>query len=124
MKLTVNSYYRNHKTQVLLWLCFSAVVSVLSPLKTFQLKWLIDSSSKKEVLFFIGVSLLIVIFSHISEFLCRKVYAQIATNAVHEVRTAIIEKAMHRTYMEYNSESDASYISNLCFYVAFSNLKC
>ena len=113
MKLTVNSYYRNHKTQVLLWLCFSAVVSVLSPLKTFQLKWLIDSSSKNEALFFIGVSLLIVIFSHISEFLCRKVYAQIATNAVHEVRTAIIEKALHRTYVEYNSDSDASYLSML-----------
>ena len=110
MKLTVNSYYRNHKTQVFLWLCFSAVVSVLSPLNTFQLKWLIDSSSKSEALFFIGVSLLIVTFSHISEFLCRKVNVRIATNAVHEVRTAIIEKALHRAYVEYNYKSDASYI--------------
>lgn len=113
MNLTVNSYYKNHKFQILSWLFCSSVVSVLSPLKTFQLKWLIDSTSQKEAVTFLGISLLVIIVSHIFEFLCRNIYTQIATNATHEIRTIIIENALHRTYMQYSAENDATYISLL-----------
>ena len=48
MKASVNDYFRQNKVRILLFGLFTAFVSFLAPLKSFQLKWLIDSSSKNE----------------------------------------------------------------------------
>lgn len=52
MKASVNDYFRQNKVRILLFGLFTAFVSFLAPLKSFQLKWLIDSSSKNEAFAF------------------------------------------------------------------------
>lgn len=113
MKTTVNTYYREHKAQVALWLLLTAVVSVLAPLKTFQLKWLIDSSSREEAFFYIGIVVLICIGSHTFELLSRRVYTKIAAGAVHHVRSSVVDQALSRPYQQFSTGSDAAYLSLL-----------
>ena len=43
---TVNDYFKHHWAKLIVFVLFTAVVSFFAPLKSFQLKWLIDSKSK------------------------------------------------------------------------------
>lgn len=112
-KATVNAYFEQHRLQVVLWLVLTAFVAVLAPLKTFQLKWLIDSKSKQEAFSYIGVVLVITALSHLFEWLSRKVYTRMAAGALGEVRTAVVSRVLHRTYQEYAASDDAQLLSML-----------
>ncbi len=113
MKATVNTYFREHKAQAALWFLLTAVVSVFAPLKTFQLKWLIDSTSKEEAFFYIGIVVLICIGSHTFELLSRRVYTEIAAGAVHYVRSSVVVKVLSRSYQLFSAECDVAYLSLL-----------
>ena len=47
---TVNDYFKHHWAKLIVFVLFTAVVSFFAPLKSFQLKWLIDSKSKQEAI--------------------------------------------------------------------------
>ena len=113
MKSTINGYFERHRLRVALWLVLTAFVAVLAPLKTFQLKWLIDSTSKREAFFYIGIVLVITALSHLFEWLSRKVYTQMAAGALGEVRAAVVSRALHRTYRQYATSDDAQLLSML-----------
>ena len=59
MKPTINDYFRQHWAKVVLFVCFTAAVSFFAPLKSFQLKWLIDSKSKQEALGYMALVFLL-----------------------------------------------------------------
>lgn len=113
MRKTVNSYFRTHRWIFFAWLIITLVESFVAPLKTFQLKWLIDSSSKREAFIYIAITFAITILSFILESISRRIYTNMACNALCEVRSSVMESALNRTYAEYSTESDASYISLL-----------
>ena len=55
MKVSVNDSFKKNKLRLLLFGLFTAGVSFLAPLKSFQLKWLIDSRSKEEAFGYLGL---------------------------------------------------------------------
>ena len=50
---TVNEYLKHPWAKLIVFVLFTAVGSFFAPLKSFQLKWLIDSKSKQEALGYI-----------------------------------------------------------------------
>lgn len=113
MHKTVNAYFRTHKLIYAVWLLVTFGVSFFAPLKNFQLKWMIDASSRQEALRYIVIVFVVTLTSFILESISRKIYTKMACNALHDVRSAVMESALNRTYAEYSTGSDATYISLL-----------
>lgn len=109
----INSYLTRRKGLVFLWLVFTLCVSFLAPLKAFQLKWLIDATSKEEALQYILVSFLVILLNCSFEFISRTLYTKIAVDAVHNVRIDVMKNAIYRSYLDYSNEKDAKYLSLL-----------
>lgn len=55
MKVSVNDYFKKNGLRLLFFVLFTACVSFFAPLKSFQLKWLIDSKSKEEAFGYLGL---------------------------------------------------------------------
>lgn len=113
MKKTVNAYFGMHKWICTVWLIVTLGVSFVAPLKNFQLKWLIDASSRQEALAYIAITFVVTLLSFVLESISRKIYTNMACNALQEVRSSVMESALKRTYAEYITNPDATYISLL-----------
>ena len=113
MKPTVNDYFRHHWAKLLIFVLFTAVVSFFAPLKSFQLKWLIDSKSKQEALGYMALVFLITFTSWFFERLSRRSFTKLACSAVEEVRNNVMEQVLRRPMARYQQEGDAAYISLL-----------
>lgn len=113
MKPTINDYFRQHWAKVVLFVCFTAAVSFFAPLKSFQLKWLIDSKSKQEALGYMALVFLITFTSWFFERLSRRSFTKLACGAVEEVRDRVMEQVLRRPVAQYQQEGDSTYISLL-----------
>ena len=113
MKPTINDYFRQHWAKVVLFVCFTAAVSFFAPLKSFQLKWLIDSKSKQEALGYMALVFLITFTSWFFERLSRRSFTKLACGAVEEVRGRVMEQVLRRPVAQYQQEGDSTYISLL-----------
>ena len=112
-KISVNDYFKNKKVKLVVFGIFTACVSFLAPLKSFQLKWLIDSSSKEEAFGYLGLVFLITFLSWMFERLSRRSFTRLACGAEEQVRDQVLERILHRPVEQYNREGDASYLSLL-----------
>ena len=113
MKPSVNSHFKKNKLRLLLFGLFTAGVSFLAPLKSFQLKWLIDSKSKEEAFGYLGLVFAITFASWLCERLSRRSFTKLACGAVEQVRNQVMERVLHRSVAQYNGEGDAAYLSLL-----------
>ena len=113
MKPSVNSYFKKNKLRLLLFGFFTAGVSFLAPLKSFQLKWLIDSKSKEEAFGYLGLVFAITFSSWLCERLSRRSFTKLACGAVEQVRNQVMDRVLRRSVAQYNQEGDAAYLSLL-----------
>ena len=113
MKPSVNSHFKKNKLRLLLFVFFTAGVSFLAPLKSFQLKWLIDSKSKEEAFGYLGLVFAITFSSWLCERLSRRSFTKLACGAVEQVRNQVMDRVLRRSVAQYNQEGDAAYLSLL-----------
>ena len=113
MKPSVNSHFKKNKLRLLLFGLFTAGVSFLAPLKSFQLKWLIDSKSKEEAFGYLGLVFAITFSSWLCERLSRRSFTKLACGAVEQVRNQVMDRVLRRSVAQYNQEGDAAYLSLL-----------
>lgn len=113
MKATVNDHFKQNKAKIFLFGLFTACVSLFAPLKSFQLKWLIDSTSKEEAFCYLGLVFVITFLSWMFERLSRRSFTKLACGAVEQVRNQVMERILHRPVAQYNREGDAAYLSLL-----------
>ena len=105
---TVNDYFKHHWAKLIVFVLFTAVVSFFAPLKSFQLKWLIDSKSKQEALGYMGLVFLITFTSWFFERLSRRSFTKLACGAVEQVRGQVMERVLRRPVSQYQREGDAA----------------
>ena len=113
MKVSVNDSFKKNKLRLLLFGLFTAGVSFLAPLKSFQLKWLIDSKSKEEAFGYLGLVFAITFASWLCERLSRRSFTKLACGAVEQVRNQVMDRVLRRSVAQYNQEGDAAYLSLL-----------
>lgn len=113
MKVSVNDSFKKNKLRLLLFGLFTAGVSFLAPLKSFQLKWLIDSRSKEEAFGYLGLVFAITFASWLCERLSRRSFTKLACGAVEQVRNQVMDRVLRRSVAQYNQEGDAAYLSLL-----------
>ena len=113
MKPTINAYFQRHWAKVIIFVLFTAAVSFFAPLKSFQLKWLIDSKTKQEALGYMALVFLITFTSWFFERLSRRSFTKLACGAVEDVRDRVMERVLRRPVAQYQQEGDAAYISLL-----------
>ena len=113
MKPSVNDHFKKNKLRLLLFGLFTAGVSFLAPLKSFQLKWLIDSKSKEEAFGYLGLVFAITFASWLFERLSRRSFTKLACGAVEQVRNQVMDRVLRRSVAQYNQEGDAAYLSLL-----------
>lgn len=113
MNPTVRAYFKKHTGMVVIWCLITACVSFLAPLKTFQLKWLIDSQSKREAFGYLGLVFIITFLSYAFETLSRRSFTKIACSAAQSVRERVMSQVLRRPVAQYDLEGDASYLSLL-----------
>ena len=113
MKVSVNDYFKKNGLRLLFFVLFTACVSFFAPLKSFQLKWLIDSKSKEEAFGYLGLVFAITFASWLFERLSRRSFTKLACGAVEQVRNQVMERVLHRSVAQYNGEGDAAYLSLL-----------
>lgn len=113
MKVSVNDSFKKNKLRLLLFGFFTAGVSFLAPLKSFQLKWLIDSKSKEEAFGYLGLVFAITFSSWLCERLSRRSFTKLACGAVEQVRNQVMDRMLRRSVAQYNQEGDAAYLSLL-----------
>lgn len=101
-----------NKVRFVLFIISIIAVSFFAPLKSFQLKWLIDSKSKEEALGYLVIIFLITILSWLFEYFSRKLFTNFACDEIEKIRNRIMNNVLHRSIEQYNNESDAVY---LCF---------
>ena len=109
----VNDYFKQNIGRVALFGVFTVCVSFFAPLKSFQLKWLIDSKSKQEAFAYLGLVFLITFLSWFFETLSRRTFTKLACEAVEQIRGRIMGGVLRRSVAQYNQEGDASYLSLL-----------
>ena len=110
---TVNDYFKHHWAKLIVFVLFTAAVSFFAPLKSFQLKWLIDSKSKQEALGYMGLVFLITFTSWFFERLSRRSFTKLACGAVEQIRGQVMERVLRRPVSQYQQEGDAAYLSLL-----------
>ena len=113
MNVSVNDSFKKNKLRLLLFGFFTAGVSFLAPLKSFQLKWLIDSKSKEEAFGYLGLVFAITFSSWLCERLSRRSFTKLACGAVEQVRNQVMDRVLRRSVAQYNQEGDAAYLSLL-----------
>ena len=113
MKVSVNDSFKKNKLRLLLFGLFTAGVSFLAPLKSFQLKWLIDSKSKEEAFGYLGLVFAITFASWLCERLSRRSFTKLACGAVEQVRNQVMDRVLRRSVAQSNQEGDAAYLSLL-----------
>lgn len=113
MRHQVNDYFKQNIGRVALFGVFTVCVSFFAPLKSFQLKWLIDSKSKQEAFAYLGLVFLITFLSWFFETLSRRTFTKLACEAVEQIRGRIMGGVLRRSVAQYNQEGDASYLSLL-----------
>ena len=113
MKVSVNDSFKKNNLRLLLFGLFTAGVSFLAPLKSFQLKWLIDSRSKEEAFGYLGLVFAITFASWLCERLSRRSFTKLACGAVEQVRNQVMDRMLRRSVAQYNQEGDAAYLSLL-----------
>ena len=113
MNVSVNDSFKKNKLRLLLFGLFTAGVSFLAPLKSFQLKWLIDSRSKEEAFGYLGLVFAITFSSWLCERLSRRSFTKLACGAVEQVRNQVMDRMLRRSVAQYNQEGDATYLSLL-----------
>ena len=102
-----------NKVRFVLFIISIIAVSFFAPLKSFQLKWLIDSKSKEEALGYLVIIFLITILSWLFEYFSRKLFTNFACDEIEKIRNRIMNNVLHRSIEQYNNESDAVYLSLL-----------
>lgn len=112
-KITVNLYIKKNTVQILLWLIFTAALGFFAPLKAFNLQWIIDSENGKTAVYYLILGLLVILASHLFEFLSRRLYTDIACKSLEAIRNQIMNKVMQRSIEDYDRQEDSAYISLL-----------
>lgn len=102
-----------NKVRFVLFIISIIAVSFFAPLKSFQLKWLIDSKSKEEALGYLVIIFLITILNWLFEYFSRKLFTNFACDEIEKIRNRIMNNVLHRSIEQYNNESDAVYLSLL-----------
>ncbi len=113
MKVSVNDYFKKNWVKFLFFMLFTACVSFFAPLKSFQLKWLIDSKSREEAFGYLGLVFTITFASWLFERLSRRSFTKLACGAVEQVRNQVMERVLRRSVAQYNGEGNAAYLSLL-----------
>lgn len=113
MEYRVNDYFKHNIGRVALFCAFTACVSFFAPLKSFQLKWLIDSKTKEEAFAYLGLVFLITFLSWLFETLSRRTFTKLACEAAEQVRGQIMSRVLRRSAGRYDQEGDAAYLSLL-----------
>lgn len=111
--MSVNNYFKKNKPRLILFVMLTACVSFFAPLKSFQLKWLIDSTSKEEAFRYLGLVFVITFLSWMFERLSRRSFTKLACGATEQVRDQVMERILHRPVAQYDREGDAAYLSLL-----------
>lgn len=113
MRKNVNEYFKHHKSMVAVWVIVTMVLSFLAPLKAFTLQWIIDSSSKRQAIAYLGLGAVVVAASYVFESLSRRMYTAMACRAETNVRNAVVRCALFRDMEQRGGGEDSSYISLL-----------
>lgn len=87
------------------------LLSVLAPLKSFIMQWLIDSGSKAEALQNLGYGIGVVLLGHFFEYISRDAFAKTATRAIADVRDRLTDNLARTSLHTYTQEGGDGWFS-------------
>lgn len=103
-KTTLDRILLSNRKCVLLVIVSLIILSVLAPLKSFIMQWLIDSQSKKEVLLNLLLGIGVVLASHFFEYISRNTFNSINTQTISTVRETLTDKLKCMPLRRYMTE--------------------
>ncbi len=112
-KYTLNGFIYEKKMLFIAFLLSTLVLSIIAPFKSYILQWLIDAKSQSDALRFLGIGLIIVLSSHIIEYISRQIFTLIATKNIEQIRNQIMAAQSIKTMGEYLSENTGDLLSCL-----------
>lgn len=112
-KETLLGILLHNKVSILLFFICITILSVAAPLKSYALQWLIESESWKEAVYYLGLSVLVVIISHVSEFFSGKIFVKASATGIDRVRQKLMEKYAEQPLQVYFSEHTGGKLSLL-----------
>ena len=90
-KNVLNTYAKNHKFYIASFLAVIIIVSFLAPLKSFLMKWLVDSKTTTEAFKYLLFGSIIIISNFLFSCLGDIMFSKIETESIKNVRNILMK---------------------------------
>lgn len=112
-KQTVLSILFQNKRMNVVFVLSTIIVAIAAPFKSYITQWLIDAGSIQAAMRSLALGIVIILISHITEYISRQSFARMSTDGVEAIRSRIMEKQSRLSMEEYLSGSTGSVLSGL-----------
>lgn len=112
-RVTVNHILFQRRRDVIWFGIATIILAVVAPYKSYITQWLIDATSLQIALESLARGVIVILLSHIAEYISRQSYIRMATSGVETIRKRIIEKQAERSMEEYLSDNTGNILSSL-----------
>lgn len=104
-RVTLNTYILEKKLLLFVFLLSTIILSIVAPIKSYIMQWLIDASSKASAIRYLIVGMIIILISHVTEYISRISYMKIACQNMNQIRNRLIDRQIHKPMKDYLSEN-------------------
>ena len=112
-KCTLMGYVLEKKKLFAVFVISTLVLSVVAPVKSYIMQWLIDAPSKTAAIRYLMIGMGIIIISHISEYFSRISFMKIACKSIEQIRNQLIAGQIRKPMKEYMAEKTGDVLSLL-----------
>lgn len=111
----IREFYKKKRWKWCLLILVTVIVGLVAPLKSFILQWLIDSETKEQAIYDLGIGLIIILITFITETMSRNIFSKLQCEAVEYIRNRCMNKILNRSMEQYKRSGkavDLSVLSN------------
>ncbi len=112
-KVTVGGFILEKKKLLAVFIISTLILSVVAPVKSYIMQWLIDAPSKTAAIQYLVLGMGIILLSHITEYISRMAFMKISCKSIEQIRNRLIAGQIRKPMQVYLSENTGSVLSCL-----------
>lgn len=112
-RVTLSGLILEKKKLLAVFIISTLILSVVAPVKSYIMQWLIDAPSKTAAIQYLLLGIGIILLSHITEYISRFSFMKIACRNIEQIRNRLIDRQIKKPMQVYLSENTGSVLSCL-----------
>ncbi|MDO4296122.1 MAG: ABC transporter ATP-binding protein, partial [bacterium] len=112
-RCTLNGYLLEKKGLLFVFAFTTLFLAIVAPLKSYIMQWLLDAPNKESAMLNLIKGLIIVLLSHILEWISRMSFTKMVCQACQQIRNMIMLRQIEKEMQTYLSENSGDILSAL-----------